>query len=135
MKDFFEISMHLSLNRGVTSHETAVETPMLASSGPYSSLGRRDQRRRRAALVSLLRDLFSTSELSRAISQHPDGGEVLGEVPIGTSTNELVEAIVDGFIRRGIDEELFTIMVELRPRRFDEVHMVAEMWGVEVRLP
>ena len=96
---------------------------------------RREQRRRRISLVALLLDLFTPAELRRAVLDHQDGADVLGEVPEPGTPNDLVALVVAAFDRRGVDGELFEILLERRPRRRQKIEEVALMWGIEVRSP
>lgn len=84
---------------------------------------------REKRLRDLLMSLFGKDELSRHIRwQH---ASVFSDLPTGSvSTTAFATAVVDGLMSAGeIDNDFFRLLREERPRRVEEINVVARYFG------
>lgn len=82
-------------------------------------------------LCTLLMDLFTQEELLLWARAGPAGEEILRNIPIFGSFATLASATVDAHRARGLlDQEFFERLMRVRPRREEEIYLVARSFGI-----
>lgn len=76
-------------------------------------------------LYQLVKKLFSPVELRQLVHGMPHGEEILNGIADPASLDVMVEGVVDALDRRGALDELPDYMLTARPRREDEIRVVA----------
>ena len=86
------------------------------------------------ALKHLMLKLFIPVELRWWLAVVPDTNTLARRIPgQEASPEEVVDVAIDGLKERGrINNELFTSLIEERPRRASEIRAVAGLWGVSL---
>lgn len=100
--------------------------------GARQAAAPRPRARARAALHTLLRDLFSAEELLRFLRFGDDTAELVDDLPgAGAPLAALTEAAVLGLERRGlVTGHFFDRLAEARPGRLTEIAACRDLWSL-----